>query len=207
MFKAHRHLPALLAAAVLMAAPACASRGGLYRYPSSSRATEDRAYRNGYDEGRRAGESDAQRGRAVDYNRHNEYRDADNGYRGGVNRDGYRQVFRRGFVDGYEEGYRRYARNGNAYPQRVPGGFGNGGPNPRYGSRSPAAQSGYRDGYEQGRHDGRDGDRYDPVRASRYRSGDHDYNNRYGSRDEYKREYRTAFEQGYEQGYRENRRR
>ena len=73
--------------------------------------------------------------------------------------------------------------------------------------RSPASENGYRDGYAQGRDDARDGDRHDPVRASRYRSGDHDYNGRYGSRDDYKREYRAAFVQGYEQGYRESRRR
>ena len=39
-------------------------------------------------------------------------------------------------------------------------------------------------------------------RTRRYRDGDHDYNNRYGSRDAYKREYRAAFEQGYREGYR-----
>jgi hypothetical protein len=65
---------------------------------------------------------------------------------------------------------------------------------------------GYRDGYEQGRSDARDRDRYDPVRASRYRSGDHEYNSRYGSREDYKREYRAAFQLGYDQGYRESRR-
>ena len=44
------------------------------------------------------------------------------------------------------------------------------------------------------------------VRAKRYREGDHDYNDRYGSRDLYKRDYRAAFTQGYEQGYRQERR-
>ena len=67
--------------------------------------------------------------------------------------------------------------------------------------RSPAADNGYRDGFEAGRDDARDGDRYDPVRTSRYRSGDHNYDGRYGSRDVYKRDYRAAFEQGYREGY------
>jgi hypothetical protein len=210
MFQAHRYLPALLAGLVLTATPACASRGYYrYPYPANTRIGDDRAYRTGYDEGRRAGEDDARRGRNIDYNRHDEYRDADRGYHREVDRNEYRQAFRQGFVDGYNESYNRYARNTRiprGYPQRYP--EGGGVAVPRYGTYgSPAAQNGFRDGYDQGRSDARDGDRYDPVRASRYRSGDHDYNSRYGSRDDYKREYRSAFEQGYEQGYRENRRR
>jgi hypothetical protein len=67
---------------------------------------------------------------------------------------------------------------------------------------SPAAANGYRDGFDQGREDRRDRKRFDPVRAPRYRAGDHDYDRRYGSRDAYKRDYRAAFMQGYEQGYR-----
>jgi flagellar biosynthesis/type III secretory pathway protein FliH len=72
--------------------------------------------------------------------------------------------------------------------------------------RSPAAENGYRDGYAQGRNDARSRRHADPVRASRYRSGDHDYNRRYGPRDNYKREYRQGFQQGYERGYRDVRR-
>ena len=69
-----------------------------------------------------------------------------------------------------------------------------------------ASQVGYRDGIEQGRDDARDHSRYDPSRARRYREGDHDYHDRYGSRDEYTREYRTAFQHGYDEGYRGARR-
>jgi len=69
------------------------------------------------------------------------------------------------------------------------------------GYYSAAADTGYRDGVEAGRDDARDRRRYDPVRTKRYREGDHDYNNRYGSRDAYKRDYRAAFEQGYRDGY------
>ena len=69
-----------------------------------------------------------------------------------------------------------------------------------------AARNGYRDGLEAGRDDARHRERFDPVRARRYREGDHDYDRRYGGRDEYKREYRAAFQQGYERGYRDARR-
>jgi hypothetical protein len=209
MFRAHRYLPALLAGLALTASSACAS-GGYYRYPypANTRVADERAYRNGYDEGLHAGQDDARRGRAIDYNRHNEYRDADHGYYREIDRRQYEQVFRQGFVDGYNESYNRYARSvpiPPAYPQRYPSGTVVLPRASTYGS--PASQVGYRDGYDQGRSDARGGDRYDPVRAKRYRSADHDYDKRYGSKDEYKREYRGGFEQGYEQGYRENRRR
>jgi hypothetical protein len=71
---------------------------------------------------------------------------------------------------------------------------------------SPAAQVGYRDGVEAGREDADDRKPFDPRRSKRYREGDHDYENRYGSRDAYKQEYRGAFTQGYEEGYRGYRR-
>lgn len=185
--------------------PACASQGGFGRYPRSARV-DDRAYRNGYNEGRPQGENDARRGRSFDYGRHGEYRSASNGYGGYGNRNDYRDLFRRGFAAGYDEGYRRFARRPSQYPPSGPiyGGQGrDGGPAIR---RSPAADNGFRDGYSEGRKDGRDGNRADPIRESRYRQGDHDYNSRYGSRDAYKRDYRAAFQQGYEQGYREGRR-
>jgi len=206
MLKAHRYLPVLLAGLVLSAAPACAS-SGYYRssYPVNTRAADDHAYQTGFDQGRHAGEDDARRGRSVDYNRHDEYRDADRGYHGEISRAEYRDVFRRGFADGYNDSFNRYARNArypNGYPQPYPDS--NGRAIPRYGAySSPAGQNGFRDGYDQGRSDARDGDRYDPVGASRYRSGDHDYDKRYGSKDDYKRDYRTAFERGYDQGFRE----
>ena len=68
---------------------------------------------------------------------------------------------------------------------------------------SAAYDNGLRDGYEKGREDGRDNDSFDPVRHSRYRSGDRGYNSRYGSRDDYKLVYRDGFEAGYQRGYRE----
>lgn len=63
--------------------------------------------------------------------------------------------------------------------------------------------NGERDGYEKGGEDGRDNDSYDPVRHSRYRSGDRGYNSSYGTRETYKLAYRDGFEAGYERGYRE----
>jgi hypothetical protein len=69
-----------------------------------------------------------------------------------------------------------------------------------------AYDNGFRDGVQAGRDDARHRERFDPIRARRYREGDHDYNRRYGSRDDYMREYRAAFQQGYEKGYREYRR-
>ena len=182
-----------LVAALSIASSACAATGAFYRYEPPVRVVDQRAYTRGYDEGRASGEVDARRNRSFDYTRHGDYRDADAAYRGSGDRNAYRALFRQGFVAGYNDGYRRYAPSRAGYPAPVyPA---------RYGS--PAAQAGYRDGYDQGRDDARDGDRYDPIRAPRYRSGDHDFNSRYGARESYKREYRAAFEQGYERGYRD----
>jgi len=74
-------------------------------------------------------------------------------------------------------------------------------PPPRAAYISNAARNGYSDGIEEGRNDGRHRERFDPARARRYRDGDHDYDRRYGSRDEYQREYRAGFERGYREGY------
>jgi hypothetical protein len=69
-----------------------------------------------------------------------------------------------------------------------------------------AYDNGFRDGVDSGRDDARHHERFDPIRAKRYRQGDHDYDRRYGPRDDYQREYRAGFQQGYEQGYRQYRR-
>lgn len=211
MFRTHRHIAiVLLAGVVATATPACASSGSWYGYPSDRVVVENRAYDVGYREGFEHGRDDARRGRAYDYSRHGDYREADQGYRGG-NRNAYRRIYRDGFVAGYQDAYRQFSRGsgrdgrwGRGYPDSRGGIQG-----PRGDRRfaSPAAENGYRDGYEQGRDDARDGDPYDARRAKRYREGDHDYEDRYGSRDVYTREYRDAFQRGYDQGYREVRRR
>lgn len=63
--------------------------------------------------------------------------------------------------------------------------------------------NGYADGYEKGLDDGRDNDRYDPIRHGRYRSADHGYKRRYGSKGAYKNIYRDGFRAGYKDGYRD----
>jgi len=202
MWTPKRMLPAmLLAAATIASTPACAAQVYGYR-GDSMREIERRAYDTGYRDGLRAGERDARDGRVFAMERQRDWRDADDGYhRDYGERDVYRRVFRDGFRVGYGEGFNRWARGPvvqgpGVYP--APGAV----IVPRAAVVSPAAQNGYRDGFDQGRSDARDHNRFDPARARRYRDGDHDYNNRYGSRDEYKREYRAAFQQGYDEGFR-----
>jgi hypothetical protein len=195
MFRPHRHLPALaLAVGVGIATPACASplyqSRGVY-----AQTLERRAYDNGRREGFARGRDDARSGREYSYTRSDEYREADNGYRRqDGSRDAYRRTFRQGFQAGYTEGFNQFART---FPRTTP--------YPR-GTRgriytSPAADSGYRDGLEAGRKDARNRERFAPERSGRYRSADHDYDRRYGSKDDYKREYRVAFQRGYEDGF------
>lgn len=86
--------------------------------------------------------------------------------------------------------------SGYPYPDRDRGRY-------TYG---PAFSNGYEDGYDKGRDDGRDRDRFDPNRHSRYRSADHGYERRYGSKDVYRNVYRDGFRDGYQAGYREGRR-
>jgi hypothetical protein len=200
----------LLAAGLCIAAPACAS-GGYYAYREGRSAPEfeQRAYDSGYRDGVSHGERDARDRRDFRVDRDGDYRHADDGYhREYGDKDNYRRAFRRGYEAGYSEGFNRFARRGGpavvvpppvVYPSGPPAVA-----YPRVGGRveSIAARNGDRDGLEAGRHDAHDRNRFDPVGAKRYREGDHDYDRRYGPRDEYKQEYRTAFEQGYREGYR-----
>jgi len=197
-------LPDTFAALLALGATSACAQGTYGPYPRSTIRLDERAYRNGYDEGRNLGERDARGGRSFDYRRSREYTTASRGYGGSGNRNEYRDVFRQGFAAGYDDGYRRYARRSSQYPSSGPGVYGD-----RDGAwlyRSPAADNGYQDGLKEGRKDGRDGNRFDPRRESRYRSGDHGYEREYGSRDAYTRDYRAAFEDGYDRGYREVRR-
>jgi hypothetical protein len=202
---------------VACATPACAAQvyGSGYPRGGYARDLERRAYDNGFREGVEEGQNDARHNRDFSPQRHSEFRDGDRGYnRDYGDREFYRRNYRQGFQAGYAEAYNRNAR----YGRDDRGSYGSYGrdervvippvviaptyPNRGYGSYGAVAQqNGYRDGLEAGRKDARDRERFDPVRAKRYREGDHDYNDRYGSRDEYKREYRSAFEQGYRDGY------
>ena len=124
MFRAQRYLPALLlAAGVAVSAPACAAQTYGYGYPTRGvygRDIERRAYDNGYREGLEEGRNDARRNRSFSPERHDEFRDADDGYR---RSDGdiyyYRQNYRQGFQAGYRESFDRIARSNGAY-----GGYG-----------------------------------------------------------------------------------
>jgi hypothetical protein len=106
-------LPAAAVAVLLVTSSACASGGYYQRYPDRpvGRQVADRAYRNGFEEGRVQGENDARRGRSFNFGRHSEYRNAQIGYGGYGNRNEYRGVFRQGFEAGYNESYRRFARD------------------------------------------------------------------------------------------------
>jgi hypothetical protein len=206
MTRTKRYFPALLlAAGVALAAPACAAQIYGSSYPGGyARDLERRAYDNGFREGLEEGRNDARRNRDFSPQRHDEYRDGDRGYRrGDGDREFYRRSYRQGFEAGYNQAFNRDARYRRderiivppvvvapAYPPVVRGGY-----------ESTAARNGYRDGIDAGRDDARHRERFDPVRAKRYREGDHDYDRRYGSRDDYKRDYRAAFEQGYREGY------
>jgi hypothetical protein len=207
--RTHTFSAALLVAGLSIAGPACATQTYGYRGPSGGygRDIERQAYDYGYRDGIRAGERDGRSGRSFSFNRHDDWRDADSGYnRSWGDRDWYRRTYRRGFESGYTESYNRVAGY-NRYPQVYPAYPAYpGAPGGRAVLRSPAAQAGYRDGFEAGRDDANSRRAFEPQRSRRYREGDHDYDNRYGSRDEYKREYRAAFQQGYEEGFRGGRR-
>lgn len=79
------------------------------------------------------------------------------------------------------------------YPDRNRGG---------YGYQNVPFRNGYDDGYEKGRDDARDRDRFDPTRQGRYKSADHGYDRRYGTKDQYRVVYRDGFRAGYDEAYR-----
>src|SRR5437879_36748 len=92
MMNSSRYLPVLLLlAGVSVAAPACAAQTYGYGYPRDgyprdgvyARGIERRAYDNGFREGLEEGRNDARHNREFSYQRHDEYRDADQGYHRG----------------------------------------------------------------------------------------------------------------------------
>jgi len=111
-----RFAPALVLVGALAATPACASGAYVYRgdRPYSGgyyRNVEQIAHENGYREGRKAGEKDGRKGRSFAFDRHDDWRDADHGYRRDYgDREFYRHEFREGFRAGYTDGYNEYAR-------------------------------------------------------------------------------------------------
>jgi hypothetical protein len=185
---------------VALATPACAAQTYPYRI-DPYRDVQRIAFENGYREGAEDGRGDAGRRRDFSYGRHDDYRDADDGYRRGYgDLEYYQHSFRDGYRAGYTHAFNQVAAPyGRPYPPAavypVPPGAS------RYGS--PASQVGYRDGVEVGRNDARGREPYNPRRSPQFRSGDHDYDRRHGPREEYQQQYRAAFERGYRDGYRQ----
>ena len=116
-----RIVPALALFGALVAAPACATSGyGYYGGPYDhndrgryARDVERIAHENGYREGREAGESDSRHGRSFEFDRHSDWRHADEGYRHEYgDKDFYRREFREGFRAGYTDGF-------NGHRQRI----------------------------------------------------------------------------------------
>ncbi|MEO6235704.1 MAG: hypothetical protein ABIQ52_01830 [Vicinamibacterales bacterium] len=228
----HRHTTLTVMALMLAAGPAAAQAPGWIQSAASySRAdyrapyadAQRAAYDNGYRDGLKRGEQALRDRRAFDVQREREYRDAENGYnRSYGDRNRYRDNYRGGFTQGFRDAYQRdgYGRDGygrDGYDPRgnsspFPGGGRRNGPGygrgPGYGGNAGygAYQTGASDGYEKGLDDVGDRKYADATRHKWYRNGDHDYNNRYGSKDSYRIEYRRGFEEGYARAFRERRR-
>ena len=188
---------ALSVSALALAAPVSAqfARGDNDRYAYRDERTsysQSRrvAFENGYREGLREGQRDGQRRGTFAFRDEREFQRADEGYhRSYGDRERYRQAFRTGYAEGYADGYRRMApardhRGGSGYRYNI------------------AFDNGARDGYERGVEDARERRHYDVLRHRWYRSADHDYDTRYGSRQQYADQYREGFKAGYDRGYR-----
>ena len=184
----------MIGALALVATSACGvayAQGGR-NVPRASAAQAE--FDHGFRLGVRAGEDDARRGERFNYNDERDWQRAGN------------RAFRDGFERGYTEAYRRNDRGGYVGPGGYGGYGGRGDGGYRGGAyANPATAAGFDDGYRQGREDARDGDRFDPVRAKRYREGDRGYDRRYGTREQWKTAYRQGFRAGYDRGYREGR--
>ncbi|MDQ3068944.1 MAG: hypothetical protein M3R55_04350 [Acidobacteriota bacterium] len=169
------------------------------------------AFERGQREGLREGETDARRNDRFDFRDERAWQRADSGYHSDLGRrDVYERAFRDGFERGYAAAYR--GRQGGRYgndDRYGNGGYGSGGyGNGGYGNGrrfNEAFETGLRDGYEEGLKVARKSDRYDPVGARRYRSGDNGYDRRFGTKDQWKLSYREGFKDGYDRGYREGR--
>jgi hypothetical protein len=205
-------------------APAAYGRDD-YRTPYAD--AQRAAFDNGYRDGRKRGEQAAHDNRPFDVQRERDYRNAEDGYNRSLgDRNRYRDNYRGGFTQGYREGYQRRDSRGS-YPGSGgdenrgrgyggnggygnSGGYGNNsgyGNNGGYGGTASygAYQNGAGDGYKKGLDDVNDRKRPDVTRQKWYRSGDHDYDSRYGAKETYRVEYRRGFEEGYNRAYRERR--
>jgi len=106
-------IPFVLATGLLVTTTSCAAPYRSAAYHDRDRDWQARAYRNGVEEGREEGRNDAVHGRTSDYDRHREFRNADQGYsHSDGSREEYREAFRRGFRVGYNDAYRANWRRG-----------------------------------------------------------------------------------------------
>ena len=176
-------------------------------------------YRQGWEQGQRAGAEDARRGEPFRYTDESDFRRTDTVLRQGGYDNRYREDYRRGYDEGYRAGYAQYSRydgrnlpGGPVYDGRLPGrggppawsngrGAGIGRGRWATGRYDPAFQTGAADGYEAGLKDAQSRRRFDPISEGRYRDGDRGYKREYGSKDLYKATYREGFRTGYEDGY------
>jgi hypothetical protein len=182
--------------------------GGQPRVPAQA------LYRQGWEQGQRAGLEDARRGEPFRYTDESDYRRADAVLRQGGYDNRYRDEYRRGYEEGYRTGfsaaYGSRGARGPVYDSRLPG---RGGPpvwssgrgtersGRATGRYDPAYQTGATDGYEAGLKDAQSRRRFDPISEGRYRDGDRGYKREYGDKDLYKARYRDGFRVGYEEGY------
>jgi len=210
-------------------AGAASYAAGDYRAPYAD--ARRAAYDNGYKDGLKRGEQAARDRKPFNAQLERDYRDGENGYnRSYGDRARYRDDYRGGFAQGYRDGYERRGYPNAQYPNaqypnaqypsaqtgRYPDtqyprsqypasyprgdrGYGYGANNAGYG----AFQNGASDGYRKGLEDVQDRKYPDVTRHKWYRSGDHDYDRDYGSRDAYKVEYRRGFEEGYNRAVRD----
>ena len=216
-----RFLTISAALVLLGGAPAAAQNNGWLGAPPAYSGDDWRApyqdarraaYDNGFRDGVKRGEQAARDRKAFNAQLERDYRDATNGYnRSYGDRERYRDDYRGGFTQGYRDGYYRRDSRGQYGQSPVYGsdrGYGNGrwdngngygyGRNAGYG----AFQNGASDGYRKGLEDIEKRRYPDVSRHSWYRSGDHDYDRAYGSKDAYKIEYRRGFEEGYNRAFR-----
>jgi len=186
------------------------------------------AYDNGYRDGVKRGEQAVRDRKVFNERIERDYRDADNGYnRSYGDRERYRDDYRGGFAQGYRDGYYgprdargnypgngngngRYGNNGWGYGNGNGNGYGYGNGNGNgngygYGNGRNAGygafQNGASDGYRKGLEDIEKRRNPDVTRHSWYRSGDHDYDGVYGSKDAYRIEYRRGFQDGYNRAF------
>jgi flagellar biosynthesis/type III secretory pathway protein FliH len=80
---------------------------GPSQYPGGSRGYTGAAFENGANDGYEKGVEDARKHRSFDPLRHAWYRSGDRNYEGrSGSREQYKDVYRRGFQEGYDRGYR-----------------------------------------------------------------------------------------------------